>query len=76
MNLVFRWDWITAEKAEEWGEDGETLKVFFMGQRKGKYWSVKVHVTPVDELEVRTWLHTRWVTLLKMWTPISGYATN
>jgi|SRR5688572_1311494 len=74
MNLVFRWDWITAEKAEDWGEEGETLKLFFMGQRKGKFWCIKVRITPNDQEDARRWLQTRWITLLKMWAPISEYA--
>lgn len=81
MNLVFRWDW-SFPKDDETGEpkqhpdpyyrDG-TLKLFYMGQRKGRYRSVFVSVCRADEPAVREWLTKRWEHLRALWAPLSGW---
>lgn len=68
-NMVFRWDW----KPKDPGEDREhdELYVYFMAQRKGRYWCNIVEVTPEDEPAVREWLAKKWAYLQKLWTPLS-----
>jgi hypothetical protein len=72
MNLLFRWDWRKADpEGNEWGNEKETLLLFWMGQRKGLYRWTEVHVTEADEPAVRAWLETRWQYLKRLWTPLS-----
>ena len=78
MNLVFRFDWI--EQDSETGEsnyngddnyrDG-TLKIFWMGQRKGLYRFSLVEVCRADEPEVIKFLRPRWEHLRKLWAPLA-----
>lgn len=62
-NLVFRWDWDKTEK---------TLKLFFMGQRKGLFRTAIIRgMHPDEEASVRQYLETRWKHLSDLWAPIS-----
>lgn len=62
-NLVFRWDWDRKARA---------LTVYYVGQRKGLFRSVKVRgMHADDEPAVRAWLTTRWEHLRALWAPIS-----
>lgn len=75
-NLVFRWDW--RPNGEDWDRplsedpyyrDG-VLYLYFMGQRKGCYFSVLVDVCKADEPAVRAWLLPRLEYLRKLWAPL------
>ncbi len=82
LNLVFRWDWrpetdedgdaVDGRSARDPYYRGETLWLFYMGQRKGAYRSVSVEVCRADEPEVRAWLMTRWEHMRQLWAPLSG----
>lgn len=76
MNLIFRWDWKSPRNdADEvvlnpdpYYRDGN-LQLFFMGQRKGKYWCVEVSVCQADEPEVIKFLQPRFEHLVNLWSP-------
>jgi hypothetical protein len=78
MNLVFRFDWVeTDAETEEPNYTGDdnyrngTLKIFWMGQRKGYYhWSL-VEVCRADEQAVIDFLRPRWEHLKVMWAPLA-----
>lgn len=74
-NLLFRFDWIPPKEEdideEEDEHEGHTLKIFWMGQRKGLYQWSNVQVTPEDEPAVREFLTERWQHLKKLWEPLS-----
>ena len=63
MNLVFRWDWEKPQSCDyddpEEIPDHDTLRVFFMLQRKGIFMPITVSVTETDEPAVREWLQKR-----------------
>ena len=69
-NLVYRWDWDAADESDP--EDADTLKIYFMGQRKALCRSVDVGVTKADEEAVRAYLMPRWKRLQELWAPLSG----
>lgn len=79
MNLVFRWDWESPRKGYgpdspiEWNGDpyyrDSTLKLFYLGQRKGIYRWVTVSVCRADEPAIREWLQVRFDHLMKLWAP-------
>lgn len=60
-NLLFRWDW-----------EGSVLKLYFMGQRKGKFRIAHVAVDRTDEPAIRKWLRGRWRHLRRLWAPLAG----
>lgn len=65
-NLLFRWDWKKGEEEEE----GDTLSLFWMQQRKGKYVSETIKVTEADEPAVRAFLQRAFNHLAALWLPI------
>lgn len=84
-NLLFRWDWEpdggdggikTTEQrrayAEQFGmrDRAWTLKIFWMGQRKGLFFSSLVKVCKDDEPAVRKFLEPRAEHLRKIWEPL------
>lgn len=81
LNLVFRFDWVPpyedsdSEKPIKWVADenyrDSTLKLFYMGQRKGLYRWATVDVCRADEPSVRAWLMARWDHMRKLWEPLS-----
>lgn len=84
MNLVFRWDWSpdayldddtpagVRAYADQFGEKDHkwTLKLFYMGQRKGIFRPVEVSVCKADEPEVREWLTIRAEHMRRLWEPL------
>lgn len=73
LNLVFRWDWQRSDPSDY--EDGEnlppdTLKVFWVLQRKAILRSTECTVTEADEPAVRAWLADRAGTIRAIWEPI------
>ena len=76
-NFLFRWDWIINEDSEGNSaisgdpnyRDGE-LKLFFMGQRKGMYWSNSISVCQNDEKEIIKYLKKRASYMKKLWEPL------
>ncbi len=70
LNLVFRWDWNLPT------EDNDfylyTLKIFFMGQRKGLFRCAAIKAQPEDEEAVKLWLQPRWEHLKKLWEPFDA----
>lgn len=70
LNLVFRWDWKRADPEEE--REHDTLLVFNMQQRKGKFCYAEVsNIREEDEPSVRLWLQARLDHLLRLWAPLS-----
>lgn len=75
-NLVFRWDWREGELYELGEYNGDDnyrharLYIFFMGQRKGLFWSRQVKVCRADEPAIIAFLKPRLRHLLALWTPI------
>ena len=82
MNLIFRWDWSAPRKDDE--PDGEpdwqgdenyrdsTLKLFYMGQRKGLFRCVEVSVCRADEPRIVAFLKPRYDHMMKLWLPFAG----
>lgn len=72
-NLLFRWDWIEDEDAKFNGDlnyRNGTLKLFWMGQRKGLYMYSTVSVCRNDEPAVVAFLKPRLMHLLSLWEPL------
>lgn len=83
MNLIFRFDW--EEENVETGDpayNGDdnyrngTLKIFWMGQRKGLYRFSLVEVCRADEPAVVEFLQPRWEHMKKLWEPLSANNTT
>lgn len=82
LNLLFRFDWEPpwedgdCEKPIQWQGDenyrDSTLKLFYMGQRKGLYRWVTIDVCRADEPAVREWLRVRWEHMRTLWAPVSA----
>lgn len=73
MNLVFRWDWRRADPADySNGEEmpADTLRVFWVLQRKAILRSTECTVTEDDEPAVRKWLTERARTIAAIWAPL------
>ena len=68
-NLLFRWDWSKEE-------DSDTLSLFWMQQRKGKYTSCMIQVTEADEPAVRAFLQRAFNHLAALWLPIQFDAAS
>jgi hypothetical protein len=78
MNLLFRWDW--DETDQESGDPTYTgddyyrngvLKLFWMGQRKGRYSYSTVEVCRADEPAVIAFLRPRLAHLAALWAPLA-----
>ncbi|MEE1611592.1 hypothetical protein [Microvirga sp. CF3016] len=75
-NLLFRWDWIEQSEDDEPTYDGDPnyrngkLKLFWMGQRKGRYCYSTVEVCRNDEPTVIEFLKPRWEHLRSLWSPL------
>ena len=82
MNLIYRWDWSTPDPDDydPAGEpdypmpDHDTLKLFYIGQRKALARSVFVTVHDDDEDAVMAWLQVRADHLRLVWAPLLGEA--
>jgi hypothetical protein len=74
LNLVFRWDWYVPDPADYEGSDvempPETLTLFVMMQRKGRFVVCSMPVDRSDELAIRAWLAERAKTIAAIWAPI------
>lgn len=77
MNLVFRWDWHKldadgiADRKEEGDEDfRDTLKIYFIMQRKGYPTSCYIRVTETDEPAVLKYLTPKARHIALLWEPI------
>lgn len=82
MNLIYRWDWNVPDPRDYFDEEGnlyddeepvpgESLSLFYMGQRKARCWSVRVTtVTRDQEPEIREWLTVRAEHMRKVWEPL------
>lgn len=74
LNLVFRWDWDRPDPSdyEPYGETvpGDTLKVFWVLQRKAILRSTECVIAEADEPAVRAWLAERAKTIAAIWQPI------
>ena len=73
MNCVFRWDWDTYNPADddEEGDIENTLKLFYMLQRKGIFRIVLVKVQREDEPKIKEWLKLQYEYMQKLWEPFS-----
>lgn len=81
LNLLYRWDWrrpdpddyeFELEENPDFEMPGDTLRLYFMLQRKAKPFSHEVAVTEADEPAVREWLTERAKTIQAIWEPILG----
>lgn len=77
-NLVVRFDmeWFDEEcermvPTDRTSEPGE-LRVYFLAQRKAKFWVCKIKVHRSDERRIRNWLQPRWEYLRSLWFPLDG----
>ncbi|WP_371612898.1 hypothetical protein [Streptomyces clavifer] len=68
MNLLYRWDWEKASSNDE--DDSETLKLFFILQRKAIACSAEMPITTADESSVRAWLTECADTMRATWEPL------
>ena len=73
-NLLFRWDWKDADDPDNELNQDE-LRLFFMGQRKGKYFSSTIRLFKDDEPDVRKFLKSRMMHLWSLWEPLSKHST-
>jgi hypothetical protein len=70
LNLVFRWDWLCVEDDDS-GALRDDLLIFFLGQRKGRYYFARVcDIQKSEEPSVRAWLQPRLDYLLELWAPM------
>lgn len=71
LNLLFRWDW--SAPADYEGEDlpRETLVLFWMLQRKGRFMVTSMPIRRDEEPEVRAWIAERWKTIQALWAPVA-----
>ena len=67
-NFLFRWDWVRDED----DPNDITLRLFFVLQRKGRFWPVVVKVLAEDEPAVQKFLQPYWEHLRDLWAPISN----
>ena len=75
LNLLFRWDWKRPDPDDYEPDempDHDTLWVFYMQQRKGKFVPSSVSVTEADEPAVRAWLAARWEHMRGLWSGVSS----
>jgi hypothetical protein len=70
-NLLFRWDWSTDKSDDELVGGPHRLKLYFVQQRKGRFWPVIVTVTKEDEPAIKAYLATMWTHLKSLWQPIA-----
>ena len=79
MNLLFRFDWKAfdpdnydeEELADLTDEDkSDKLFIYWMGQRKGLFYSSEVNVKKDDEQRVIKFLRPRLTHLMSLWTPL------
>ncbi|WP_097933348.1 MULTISPECIES: hypothetical protein [unclassified Streptomyces] len=68
MNLLYRWDWQKASSDSE--DDSETLKLFFILQRKAIACSAEMPITTADESAVRAWLTECANAMRATWEPL------
>lgn len=77
-NLLFRWDW-RGSCPDNWDYDPTAhdencrdgrLYLFWMGQRKGKYYASIVNVCRADEPQVVAFLRPRFEHLKGLWEPL------
>lgn len=71
MNLVFRWDWRTAESGWIDSGSGDVLMIYFVMQRKAFTISCQISVCRDQEPEIRQWLEKRAERLGRLWEPIA-----
>lgn len=75
-NLLFRWDW---EEYIDYNPDGldpddsgkDTLSIYWMQQRKGRYHCCVVRVSKDEEEKVKRFLEPRWLHLSSLWEPLT-----
>jgi hypothetical protein len=79
-NLLFRWDWeeynpsdyeYEEDETEEEHSTKDTLYVFWMHQRKGRYHYCEVKVTKDEEDQVKEFLKPRWEYMKAIWEPLA-----
>jgi hypothetical protein len=77
LNLLYRWDWDRPDPADykdelEQGEElpPETLKLFFILQRKAIACSAEMPITEADEPAVRAWLTECAARMRLLWEPL------
>lgn len=86
MNLIYRWDAKdgTGCYSEDEDENVQTkqngipigkfeLDLFYVRQRKGYTTSITIMCDKQDQAEIKAWLWPKFVHLLRLWAPISGW---
>jgi hypothetical protein len=73
-NLLFRWDWKSPDEDDE--RPDHVLWLFFMQQRKGRFWPVRVVVTQEDEPAIREYLADHWKHVKALWSPFDIETKN
>jgi hypothetical protein len=68
-NLLFRWDWRDSTNPD-YEIDNDELHLYFMAQRKGRFFAIVVKVSKEDESEISKWLTPRLQYLIKLWQPL------
>ncbi len=68
LNLLFRWDWHTAD--DDFPNTPDTLMLFWLRQYKGKFVSMEIKVRKSDESEIRAYLEQHFASLCALWTPL------
>lgn len=72
-NMLFRWDWKEYDPYEypENPEKKDTLFVFWIQQRKGRFYYCEVKVAKDEEGQVKEFLKPRWEYMKAMWEPLA-----
>lgn len=74
-NLLFRWDWLDADKENEDFKDeadkydSDLLKIFWIMQRLGDYRYCIIKVKKEEEDKVIKFLKPRWEYMNSLWSP-------
>lgn len=78
MNLCFRWDIKNRSDDEEGARAGRyCAEVFLIGQRKGIFMPHTInHINEAEMPRFKRYLEKHWLTMLQIWTPISGDNAN
>lgn len=73
LNLLFRWDWNVPDPDDYEDEEipPETLSLYWMLQRKGRFMIVSFPVKRDEEPQIREWLAGRWEHMRRLWEPFA-----
>lgn len=72
MNLVWRWDWCTADDEGQPKAEPYTLRIYMAHQRKARFATHEVTVMRSDEPAVYAFLEKHRQTIQALWAPFTA----